>query len=95
VITVDVQVATDPTTAVGEYGFTLTGDLAERDARPRLGRPHGGDQGAVGRAPHARRGAQARRPGDAVVYRFNVTNIARPDDIVVQATKSSPDPDWG
>ena len=96
VITVDVQVATDPTTAVGEYGFTLTATSQNET------RDHDSVDLTVvikGRWGVHLTPAEARRPvapGDAVVYRFNVTNIGNaPDDIVVQATKSSPDPDWG
>jgi uncharacterized repeat protein (TIGR01451 family) len=95
-VTVDVQVATDPTTPVGEYGIRLTATSLNETR----------DQDSVdltvvikGRWGVHLTPADSRRPvapGDAVVYRFNATNIGNTaDDIVVEATVPSPDPDWG
>jgi len=94
--TVDVEVKVDPAAQAGPYPVTLTA-TSQNESRNNesvvLTTVVRGTHG-VYMSPAESRGNVA--PGDAIVYKFNATNIGNSvDSFSVEAVIPVPDPDWG
>ena len=94
--TVDVEVRTDHGAAAGEYPITITATSTNETRNNDsvvLTTVVLGDYG-IYLSPGEARGSVA--PGDAIVYKFNATNIGNDiDSFSVEAIEPNPDPDWG